>query len=403
MNGTLHVAVVTETYPPEVNGVAMTLGRMVQGLLARGHRVSLTRPRQARDSESDTAGTADTALATTLVRGLPIPGYGALRFGLPAHGMFRRQWHQDRPDVVQVATEGPLGASAIGAARELGIAVVSEFHTNFHAYSKHYGVGWLERLVAAHLRRLHNRSRLALVPSRELAATLAQQGYRQLRVVSRGVDTALFHPSRRSPELRAAWGVDGDTPVLAYVGRLAPEKNLPLVLQTFDAIHAHAPTARLLLVGDGPSRRRLEASGDPRLIFAGMRHGEDLAAHYASSDLFLFPSQTETYGNVTLEALASGLPVIAYRLAAAAELVRSGDNGMLVDPGAAHPFVRAALDFFLRPGAMERGRELAPRSVAARDWEQIHDQLVDALREAIAMGDDSPSAQSLRKLPATCA
>lgn len=378
MNAPLHVAVVTETYPPDVNGVAMTIARMVDGLMARGHRVSLFRPRLRGETAAPAARPH-----TRLLQGLPIPGYPGLRFGLPAGGRLRRDWRADRPDVVQVVTEGPLGASASAAARALGIPVVSEFHTNFHAYSRHYGFGWLERLVAGHLRRLHNRSRFTLVPSQELAAELTRDGYRHLRVVSRGVDTGLFSPARRDPALRAAWGVGDSDPVITYVGRLAPEKNLPLVLQTFDAIHAHRASARLLLVGDGPARKALDR-GDPRYVFAGMRHGEDLARHYASADLFLFPSTTETFGNVTLEALASGVPVIAYRMAAAAELVRHGENGMLATPGASAEFVRAALDFLSRPGALDRGRESAARSVARCDWNAIHDRLVDALHEAAA-------------------
>ena len=378
MTAPLHIAIVTETWAPEVNGVAMTLGRMVQGLLARGHRVSLTRPRQ----KGEDAPAASAPHATTLVRGLPIPGYAGLRFGLPAARLFRRQWRADPPDVVQVVTEGPLGASAIAAARALGIPVVSEFHTNFHAYSRHYGFGWLEGLVAAHLRRLHNRSRLTLVPSHQLGIDLVRRGYQRIRVVARGVDTAQFNPTRRSAALRATWNVGDDDLVVAHVGRLAPEKNLPLLLATFDAIRAYVPSARLLLVGDGPSRRLLEKR-HPEHIFAGMRHGEDLAAHYASADLFLFPSMTETYGNVTLEALASGLPVVAYRMAAAAELIRHGDNGMLADPGSSDQFVRAALDLVTRPGARHRAAAAAPQSVASLDWERIHDRLVTALRDAI--------------------
>lgn len=379
MTAPLHIAIVTETYPPEVNGVAMTLGRMVQGLLARGHRVSLMRPRQhAQDTPESSP-----RLTTTLVRGLPIPGYAGLRFGLPAPSLLRRQWRADRPDVVQVVTEGPLGASAVAVAREFGIPVVSEFHTNFHAYSRHYGFAWLEGLVAAHLRRLHNRCRMTLVPSHQLGVDLLRRGYHGIRVVARGVDTQLFNPASRSAALRAAWKVGNGDLVVAHVGRLAPEKNLSLLLTTFDAIRKYAPSARLLLVGDGPSRKRLEQQ-HPEHLFAGMRHGEDLAAHYASADLFLFPSLTETYGNVTLEALASGLPVVAYRMAAAAELIRHGDNGMLADPGVGDQFVRAALDLVSRPHVRRRAVEAAPRSVAALDWERIHDRLVAVLREAIA-------------------
>lgn len=379
MTSRLHVAVVTETYPPEVNGVAMTLGRMVHALLARGHRVSLTRPRQ----RSEDAPPVTARCVTTLVSGLPIPGYAGLRFGLAAGSLLRRQWRADRPDVVQVVTEGPLGASAIAAARRLGIPVVSEFHTNFHAYSRHYGLAWLEGLVARHLRRLHNRSQMTLVPSHQLGIDLVRRGYRGVRVVSRGVDTVLFNPSRRSAALRASWNAGADDLVVACVGRLAPEKNLPLLLRAFAAIRDHAPNARLLLVGDGPARQRL-MQGHPEHVFAGMRHGEDLAAHYASADLFLFPSMTETYGNVTLEALASGLPVVAYRMAAAAELIRHGDNGMLAEPGASDGFVRAALDLVTRPGFRKRAAAAAPASVAALDWERIHDALEAALRDAIA-------------------
>ncbi len=379
MTNPLHVAVVTETWPPEVNGVAMTMGRMVQGLLARGHRVSLVRPRQ----HAADAPAASARLTTTLVHGLPIPGYAGLKFGLPAPRLLRRLWRAERPDVVQVVTEGPLGASAIAAARELGIPAVSEFHTNFHAYSRHYGFAWLEDLVAAHLRRLHNRSRMTLVPSRELGIDLQRRGYRNIRVVARGVDTALFNPGRRSVALRGVWKVGEKDLVVAHVGRLAPEKNLPLVLTTFESIRRYSPSARLLLVGDGPARERLERE-HPEHLFAGMRHGEDLAAHYASADLFLFPSMTDTWGNVTLEALASGLPVVAYRMAAAASLIRHGDNGMLADPGASDQFVRAALDLVTRPAARRRAAVAARHSIAALDWEGIHDQLVAALRDAIA-------------------
>ena len=389
MTPSLHIAVVTETYPPEVNGVAMTLGRMVQGLLARGQRISLTRPRQGAQDVADSG----MQLTTTLVRGLPIPGYAGLRFGLPATRLLRRQWRAERPDVVQVVTEGPLGASAIAAARELGIPVISEFHTNFHAYSRHYGCGWLEGLVTAHLRRLHNRSQMTLVPSHQLGIDLMRRGYRGVRVVARGVDTALFNPARRSEALRASWGATENDLVVAHVGRLAPEKNLPLLLSSFAAIRHHAPGARLLLVGDGPARKRLEQQ-NPEHIFAGMRHGEDLAAHYASADIFLFPSLTETYGNVTLEALASGLPVVAYRMAAAAELIRDGHNGMLAEPGASAEFVRAALDLLTRPGARHRAATAAPQSVAALDWDLIHDRLVAALRDAIALPAIAAASES---------
>jgi glycosyltransferase involved in cell wall biosynthesis len=353
----LHVTVVTETFPPEVNGVAMTLGRMVQGLLARGHRVSLVRPRQ--HAADDMAGCPPRMATTPWCAACRYPATPASSSACRRRACCAACGARTGRTWCRSSTEGPLGASAIAAARDLGIPVVSEFHTNFHAYSRHYGFAWLEASSPLHLRRLHNRSRMTLVPSHQLGVDLVRRGYRGIRVVARGVDTRLFNPARRSDALRAAWKVAGDDLVVAHVGRLAPEKNLPLVLSTFDAIQRYAPRARLLLVGDGPAQET-GAGRIPQHIFAGMRHGEDLAAHYASADLFLFPSMTETYGNVTLEALASGLPVVAYRMAAAAELIRHGDNGMLAAPGASDQFVRAALDLVTRPRRPPAGRRGRP-------------------------------------------
>ena len=150
--GALRVAVVTETYPPEINGVAMSTGRVVDGLVAAGHRVDLIRPRQAHEGAVIAEG-----VEQMLARGIPLPRYANLQLGLPAQKVLLRRWSIQRPDVVQVVTEGPLGWSALTAARKLGLPVISEFHTNFHRYSGHYGVGWLKRPIAAYLRRFHNR------------------------------------------------------------------------------------------------------------------------------------------------------------------------------------------------------------------------------------------------------
>jgi len=377
----LDIVLVTETYPPEVNGVAMTVGRLVDGMRARGHRVDLVRPRQ---SQRDIGDAGDVILS-----GVPLPGYPGLRFGLPAGGRLARHWRQRRPDLVHVVTEGPLGWSAVNTARRLGIPVTSGFHTNFDRYSVHYGIGWMRPAVAAYLRALHRRTAATLVPTEAMAADLAGDGVAGVRVVGRGVDTALFDPQRRSAALRAQWQADDETLVCLNVGRLAPEKNLPLVVRSFAAIESVAPGARMVWVGDGPARRELEQA-NPEHIFAGARIGEDLAAHYASADLFLFPSLSETYGNVVAEAMGSGLPVLAFRSAAAAELIDSGRNGVLIAPGDDGQFVAAAQRLAGERSLLAGMGEEARRAILPRSWEGVVDTFETVIREALAEGRGIP-------------
>lgn len=370
----LRIALVTETYPPEVNGVAMTLQRMVDGLLRRGHRVQLIRPRQA---GSDVA-LRDGDYEEMLSRGWKLPRYDGLRFGLPAKAALVRAWSRQRPDLVHVATEGPLGWTAISAAKKLRLPVTSDFHTNFDHYSEHYGVGWLRQPVAAYLRRFHNRTASTFVPTAEMARALRDQGYAQVEVVSRGVDTGLFSPTRRSAALRAEWGIGDDGLALISVGRLAPEKNLQLVMRAYVAVREARPSARLVVVGDGPMREAV-ARECPDAVLCGMRTGEDLAAHYASADVFLFPSLTETFGNVTLEAMASGLCAVAYDYAAAAEVVRDLENGLSVPCRDERAFVERAVLAAREDGLRSRLAARARTTAEMLDWERVNDHFAGAL------------------------
>ena len=333
----MRIAVVTETYPPEINGVATTIARFVEGLRSKGHAIQLVRPLQrATDAACSSPGFSE-----VLTRGLPIPRYPHLRMGAPAAGTLRELWSRERPDVVHLVTEGPLGWSALRVAQELSLPVCSDFRTNFHAYSKHYGLAWLKTPIVGYLRHFHNRTRLTMVPTDAMRRDLIAQGFDNLLVVARGVDTQLFNPQRRSDELRRAWGAGPGTQVVMHVGRLAPEKNLDVLIAAYRAMHGARPDTVLVLVGDGPARHELQRQW-PQVVFAGLRSGVDLAAHYASADVFLFPSVTETFGNVTPEAMASGLAVLAYDYAAAAQLIRSGENGLLAafdNPG---EFIRMA-------------------------------------------------------------
>ena len=374
----LRIALVTETYLPEVNGVAITIGRMVEGLIRRGHRLHLVRPRQhKRDAPQLTE-----QFEETLVGGMPIPGYPELKSGFPAKNRLLRLWREQRPDIVHVATEGPLGWSACTAARKLGIPVSTDFHTNFHNYSEHYGIGWLTKPIAAYLRHFHNRTDCTLVPTAALRDELTQQGYRDVMVVSRGVDADLFHPDRRNTELRRSWGATDDTPVAILVSRLAPEKNLPVVIAAFEQMRASRPDARLVMVGDGPARAALEQQ-HPHVIFAGMKTGEELAAHYASGDIFLYPSLTETYGNVTVEAMASGLATVAYDYAAARQHIRHEVNGLLAPFDDTDAFVAQARGLVDDAERIDRIRGDARRTVESLTWDHIMGQMETVLTDLV--------------------
>ena len=387
----LQLAVVTETYPPEVNGVASTLARFVDGLCARGHAVHLLRPRQ----ESD-ATERKLPYDQTLFRGVAIPRYAHLRMGLPARRALARLWSERRPDLVHIATEGPLGWSALKAARELGIAVSSDFRTNFDAYSAHYGISWLRRPIGTYLRSFHNRAGVTMVPTVAMQKRLSALGFERLEVVARGVDTRLFDPVRRSETLRRQWGASHDTPVILHVGRLAPEKNLDVLGQAYLAIRQHRPDTRLVFVGDGPARSRLQAQF-PQAIFAGMRGGNDLATHYASADLFLFPSVTETFGNVTLEAMASGLAVVAYDYAAAAEHLQHARSGLLAPMNDGAALVALAVSLAQDMPRIRAMGQLARASAEKVGWDPLVQRLEAVLLQTAA---SRPARRRACEIPA---
>jgi glycosyltransferase involved in cell wall biosynthesis len=374
----LRIAVVTETWPPEVNGVAMTLAKLVQGLSHRNHDVQLIRPRQTKTDSP----MSDSSLEEVLMRGMPIPRYPELKLGLPSKKTLVKTWTLRRPDVVHIATEGPLGWSALQAAKVLKLPVTSDFRTNFQSYSKHYGVGWLRKPIVAYLRKFHNATACTMVPTRELMRTLSQNGFANLKVVSRGVDTKLFNISKRDTSLRSSWGATDDTKVLISVGRMAPEKNLDQVLKAYEALKVTGQAFKLVMVGDGPLKEQFQKRY-PEIIFPGMLSQSNLAAYYASSDLFIFPSQTETFGNVTLEALASGIPVLAFDCAAARDWVQTGVNGWLVAENNPEGFAAQAVAIFNSKDLLDQITQSTRQQVVHLDWDQIAEQVESVFWDAI--------------------
>lgn len=372
----MRYAIVTETYPPEINGVALTVHSLEQGLRSRGHTISVIRPRQARHSQP--------APHERLLPGLKLPRYPGLRFGLPATRKLISLWHLHRPDAIYVATEGPLGWSALRAARALRIPAATGLHTRFDRYMRDYGVPLLEPMALRWMRHFHNSANATLVPTVALHDELKAMGFLHPLRLPRAVDGALFNPSRRDAGLRASWGLGTEDLAVIHLGRIAPEKNLGLAVRAFREIQRRCPTARFVWVGDGPAREQLQKD-NPDFVYCGVQRDEALARHFASSDLFLFPSRSETYGNVTLEAMASGVPTVAFDYGAARECLRDGEHGAAVANDSAEgddDFVRAAVriaaDASLRTQMRLAARDaisvLRPEQVAA-DFDAILQRL----------------------------
>jgi len=364
----LRVAVVTETYPPEINGVANTVKHCVDGLIQKGHQVHLIRPRQGKDDLS----LKKNLYSEKLVAGLRLPMYKDVRIGLPSLWSLRSEWKKSRPDVLYIATEGPLGLAALLLARKLSIPVVSGYHTNFDYFTRYYKLGFLENLTSRYLRFFHNRSEKTLVPTQELQKKLSEKKIQNTTVFVRGIDISLFKPDRRSHALRNQWNVGRAGLAVIYVGRIAAEKNLQLAEKAFRRIQEYHPDARFILVGDGPSAKAMRAR-NPDFIFCGMQTGKELARHYASADLFLFPSLSETYGNVVLEAMASGLPVVGFDYAAIAEHVRNDINGFKAGFDLEEDFLLAAEKAVKCKTLKQMGAQ-SRDSVEAISWEKLHDR-----------------------------
>jgi len=369
----MRYALVTETWPPEVNGVALTVHGLALGLHERGHAVEVVRPSQP------AAAGGDDGLSTLLLPGAALPRYPGLRFGLPAAGVLQRHWSRTRPDAIYVATEGPLGWSALRAARRLGIAVASGFHTRFDHYMRDYGLPWLQPGALRWMRYFHNQADATLVPTAELEHMLRAQGFQRVVRLARAVDTAQLSPVFRDRALRRLWGAGAGSLVVVHVGRIAPEKNLDLAVRAFRALQQQRPDARFVWVGDGPAQAAL-ARHNPDFVFCGVQRGQALARHFASGDLFLFPSRSETFGNVTLEAMASGVATVAFDAGAAREHLRGGVHGVLArdDPDFIAGAVALAGDSDARRtmGAAARAAvlRLHPRQVAA-DFDALLAQL----------------------------
>jgi glycosyltransferase involved in cell wall biosynthesis len=370
----MRIAITSEVFLPKVDGITNRLAHTVAALVAGGHEVLVFAPEPA---------IAEHAGARVVrVPSLPVPAYPGLRAGLPDPRIARELW-RFRPQVLHAVGPACLGIWGIAAARALRIPVVASYHTDLPAYLPEYGLGFAAPALWPLLRSVHNAALVNLCPSRHTQRELRAHGIENVGLWRGGVDTQLFHPAKRSLAMRFRLsGGRLDRPVLLYVGRLSAEKNLEVLGGIADAL----PGARLAFVGDGPARAGLERSlrGAPAQ-FLGFLRGEQLAAAFASADVFVMPSTTETLGFVVLEAMSSGLPVVAARAGGIPDLIEDGDNGILYDPAEPVAAAKAVADLLSHPGKRldlaSRARAFAQRC----SWAEETRQLVLAYRQAIVL------------------
>ena len=387
------ILVCTDTYPPQLNGVSVVTHLSVRGLADRGWDCAVIGPRYPVHGRP--ASLADAAVTHASIPSMPAPGYSDLRLAVPWYPPVARAIAQFQPDVVHCATEFMVGRLGQRVARRQRIPLISSYHTDFGRYAETYGVRLAAPAIRRYLARFHQRSARVLTPSNASASDLAALGVGRVRVWGRGVDTRVFHPSRRHPETRERLGL-GSRFTFLHVGRLAAEKNVELILEAYIRASTCLPAGimQLVLAGTGPRERTLRAMAPPGILFAGRLDREhELPDLYANADAFVFSSLTETLGLVILEAFASGLPVIAAPAGGVADHLRDGVNGASYRPGDADALAAAMIGMVENPLRVLDLRSGARRTAEALDWNEELDRLDDDLRMVM---DESRKPQAER-------
>ncbi|MGI9514204.1 MAG: glycosyltransferase family 4 protein [Anderseniella sp.] len=374
----LRVVLTTGNYNYIKDGVSLTLNRLVGWLERQGVEALVIAP-VAEEPAMEHQG-----------RLLPVPSFAIptrkeYRIGRRLTAQLKDEIARFKPDLFHIAVPDITGHSALNLAEQMQVPVVSSFHTRFDGYLQYYRLGFLEPWFHKKLRAFYARCEHLYVPSASMMDELAGQGIADnMRLWTRGVDHNRFNPARRSQEWRKAHGIADNDVVIAYAGRLVAEKNMAVMARVFAGLKAHGVVHRTLLLGDGPEAGWMRKAL-PDTVFAGFLHGDDLAAGYASSDIFFFPSITETFGNVTLEAMASGLPSVTADATGSRSLVREGETGFLVPVDREDLMIERLVQLLTDRGMREkfgaRAREIA---VCEHEWDGIFARLVSDYEDAIA-------------------
>lgn len=362
----MRIAFFTETFLPKIDGIVNTLCHLLDHLAVRDHTSLLFAPQGGpfRYAHTSVIG----------LSGIPFPLYPELKL-VPPHIDVSRRLAAFQPDLIHVLNPFSLGVVGLNQARALQVPLVASYHTDIPGFAVRWGLGLFRDPLWAYLRWLHNQADLNLCPSRATRLELEAQGIQRTRIWSRGIDTRRFNPAQRRQEWRLKLsGGQPDAPLLLYVGRLSPEKRVHWLRPLLAAL----PQARLAVVGDGPARSELERLfADTPTVFTGYLQGEDLAQAYAAADIFVFPAANETLGNVVLEAMASGLPVVTARAGGVLDHVRENETGLMFEPESQDSLIAAVSQLVADEDSARRLGANGRVRVQHRSWAAVLDGLLD--------------------------
>ena len=374
----------TDTYPPQVNGVSVVTAISIEGLLKRGWECEVIAPRYP--DARDALVVSDGGARRTSIPSIPAPVYPEIRLAAPAWGTVRDVADRFKPDLIHCATEFVVGRLGRRAARRLGVPFCTSYHTDFAKYTAAYGLPWLRGPVTRAIAAFHNSGVRTFTPSEPAREELRRIGVEKVEVWGRGVDIAQFDPRRRALAWRDGFH-PGNAFTFVHVGRLAPEKHVDCLVDAFTEVEAALPpgSVRLIIAGTGPSLPALRARATAGMRFLGTLDRERvLPALYASADAFLFSSTTETLGLVILEAMASGLPVVATPAGGVADNLRDGVNGLAFPPRDVQACAAAMRRLIADPALTARLRTGARAHAETRSWEVELDRLDASYREVLA-------------------
>jgi glycosyltransferase involved in cell wall biosynthesis len=377
MTGPLRIALFSEVYWPMVSGVGVTLLRLTDALQARGHAVRVyTASYQLPPGERDRPEVHRSP-------SIPLFLYPDVQWAFPRMRDVVEDLATFRPDVVHVATEFSLGLAGVKASRQLQLPVIASAHTDYDQYAARYGVPWALKAGWHYLRWFYSQAHRVLCPSRIYEEHLHSRGVTHTGLWTRGVDPDVFSPRFRNAGYRERFGVGSGDLLVTYIGRLAREKNLDLLLEAWDTIVPERRSAQLVLVGQGPLEDEIRGREIPGVHVTGLLHGLELAQAYASADLFVFPSTTETFGNSLLEAMGSGLPPLVAASGGVLEFSEHGENAWLVEPDSAQAIAEGLMRLMQDEALRRRLARGALRAAKLRDWNAVYDRLIADYRGAI--------------------